>query len=59
MAEEHGVPALGADVARELMERAEELGYGKEYWPVLLKAIEDAHRQGAETAIGLDHETRS
>jgi hypothetical protein len=24
------------------MERALELGYGKEYWPVLLKAIEDA-----------------
>ena len=41
MAEEQGVPALGADVARELMERAEELGHGKEYWPVLLKAIED------------------
>ena len=27
MAEERGVPALGADVARELMERAKELGY--------------------------------
>lgn len=45
MAEEGGVPALGADVARELMERALELGYGKEYWPVLLKAIEDATRK--------------
>src|SRR5260370_42620036 len=32
MAEEHGVPALGADVARELMERAKELGFNKEYW---------------------------
>jgi 3-hydroxyisobutyrate dehydrogenase-like beta-hydroxyacid dehydrogenase len=42
MAEEHGVPALGADVARELMERAKELGFSKEYWPVLIKAIEDA-----------------
>ena len=42
MAEERGVPALGADVARELMERARELGYDKEYWPVLIKAIEDA-----------------
>ena len=42
MAEERGVPALGADVARELMERAVELGHGKEYWPVLLRAIEDA-----------------
>ena len=42
MAEEKGVPALGADVARELMERAQELGYDKEYWPVLIKAIEDA-----------------
>jgi len=42
MAEEQGVPALGADVARELMERAVELGYDKEYWPVLLRAIEDA-----------------
>ena len=42
MAEERGVPALGADVVRELMERAVELGHGKEYWPVLLKAIEDA-----------------
>jgi 3-hydroxyisobutyrate dehydrogenase-like beta-hydroxyacid dehydrogenase len=42
MAEEKGVPALGADVARELLERAIELGHGKEYWPVLLKAIEDA-----------------
>lgn len=42
MAEERGVPALGADVARELMERAKELGYDKEYWPVLIKAIEDA-----------------
>ncbi len=41
MAEEKGVPALGADVAREVMERARELGYAKEYWPVLLKAIED------------------
>ena len=42
MAEDKGVPALGADVARELMERAVELGHGKEYWPVLLRAIEDA-----------------
>jgi hypothetical protein len=42
MAEEAGVPALGADVARELMERAKELGFSKEYWPVLIKAIEDA-----------------
>ena len=42
MAEERGVPALGADVVRELMERAVELGYGKEYWPVLLRSIEDA-----------------
>ncbi|MEA2814594.1 MAG: 3-hydroxyisobutyrate dehydrogenase, partial [Rhodospirillaceae bacterium] len=41
MAEERGVPALGADVARELMERAAELGHDKEYWPVLLRAIED------------------
>ena len=41
MAEEAGVPALGADVARELMERAKELGFEKEYWPVLIKAIED------------------
>lgn len=41
MAEEHGVPALGADVARELMERAAELGHGKEYWPVLVKSIEE------------------
>jgi 3-hydroxyisobutyrate dehydrogenase-like beta-hydroxyacid dehydrogenase len=41
MADEQGVPALGADVARELMERAAELGHGKEYWPVLLKSIED------------------
>src|SRR5499427_3020010 len=45
MAEEHGVPALGADVARELMERAKELGYSKEYWPVLIKAIEDATKK--------------
>ncbi|MDP2332763.1 MAG: NAD(P)-dependent oxidoreductase [Reyranella sp.] len=42
MAEEKGVPALGADVAREVMERAVELGHGKEYWPVLLRSIEDA-----------------
>lgn len=42
MAEESRVPALGADVARELMERAVELGHDKEYWPVLLRAIEDA-----------------
>jgi 3-hydroxyisobutyrate dehydrogenase-like beta-hydroxyacid dehydrogenase len=42
MAEDRGVPALGADVARELMERAVELGHGQEYWPVLLRAIEDA-----------------
>ncbi len=41
MAEEKGVPALGCDVARELMERAAELGHGKEYWPVLLRSIED------------------
>ena len=41
MAEERGVPALGADVARELLERAVELGHGKEYWPVLIKAIEE------------------
>jgi len=45
MAEEKGVPALGADVVRELMERAVELGHGKEYWPVLVKAIEDATRK--------------
>ena len=42
MADEKNVPALGADVARELMERAVELGHGKEYWPVLLRSIEDA-----------------
>ena len=42
MAEERGVPALGADVVFELMERAVELGHGKEYWPVILKSIEDA-----------------
>ena len=41
MAEEKGVPALGADVAREVMERAREMGFDKEYWPVLIKAIED------------------
>ncbi|WP_365737259.1 NAD(P)-dependent oxidoreductase [Reyranella sp.] len=45
MAEEHGVPALGADVARELMERAKELGFNKEYWPVLIKAIEDGTKK--------------
>ena len=45
MAEERGVPALGADVVRELMERAVELGHGKEYWPVLVKAIEDATKK--------------
>ena len=42
LAEEAGVPALGADVVRELMSRAVELGHGAEYWPVLVKAIEDA-----------------
>lgn len=46
MADEAGVPALGADVARELMERAIELGHGEEYWPVLIKAIEDATGKG-------------
>lgn len=46
MAEEAGVPALGADVARELMERAIELGHGEEYWPVLLRSIEDAAKKG-------------
>jgi 3-hydroxyisobutyrate dehydrogenase-like beta-hydroxyacid dehydrogenase len=46
MAEETGVPALGADVVRELMERAVELGHGEEYWPVLLRAIEDATGKG-------------
>jgi 3-hydroxyisobutyrate dehydrogenase-like beta-hydroxyacid dehydrogenase len=46
MAEDKGVPALGADVARELMERARELGYDKEYWPVLIKTIEDAAKKG-------------
>jgi len=45
MAEDKGVPALGADVARELMERAKELGYAKEYWPVLIKAIEDGTKK--------------
>jgi 3-hydroxyisobutyrate dehydrogenase-like beta-hydroxyacid dehydrogenase len=45
MAEERGVPALGADVVRELMERTVELGHGKEYWPVLVKAIEDATKK--------------
>ena len=45
MAEEHGVPALGADVARELMERAQELGFEHEYWPVLIKAIEDGTKK--------------
>ena len=45
MAEENGVPALGADVARELMERAKELGFSKEYWPVLIKAIEDGTKK--------------
>jgi len=46
LGEQHGVPGLGADVAREVMERAVELGHGKEYWPVLLKAIEDAKGKG-------------
>ena len=46
MADETGVPALGADVARELMERAVELGHGEEYWPVLLRSIEDASDKG-------------
>ena len=46
MAEQAGVPALGADVAREVMERAVELGHGEEYWPVLLKAIEEATGKG-------------
>ena len=46
MGEQHGVPGLGADVVREVMERAVELGHGKEYWPVLLKAIEDAKGKG-------------
>ena len=32
----------GADVVRELMTRTIELGHGAEYWPVLVKAIEDA-----------------
>jgi len=45
MAEDKGVPALGADVARELMERARELGFSKEYWPVLIKAIEDGTKK--------------
>ncbi len=45
MADDTGVPALGADVARELMERAKELGYAKEYWPVLIKAIEDGTKK--------------
>jgi 3-hydroxyisobutyrate dehydrogenase-like beta-hydroxyacid dehydrogenase len=45
MAEEAGVPALGADVAREVMERARELGFDKEYWPVLIKAIEDGTKK--------------
>src|SRR5690349_18725314 len=45
MAEEAGVPALGADVARELMERAREMGFAKEYWPVLIKAIEDGTKK--------------
>ena len=46
MAEEKGVPALGSDVARELLERAIELGHGEEYWPVLLRAIEDGTNKG-------------
>jgi 3-hydroxyisobutyrate dehydrogenase-like beta-hydroxyacid dehydrogenase len=46
MAEEKGVPALGSDVARELMERAVELGHGKEYWPVLLRSIEGEMKKG-------------
>jgi 3-hydroxyisobutyrate dehydrogenase-like beta-hydroxyacid dehydrogenase len=45
MAQERGVPALGADVAREVLERAKELGYDKEYWPILIKAIEDATKR--------------
>jgi hypothetical protein len=27
------------------MERAKELGFDKEYWPVLIKAIEDGTRK--------------
>jgi len=46
LADHHGLPGLGADVARELMERAVELGHGKEYWPVLIRAIEDAKGKG-------------
>jgi 3-hydroxyisobutyrate dehydrogenase-like beta-hydroxyacid dehydrogenase len=45
MAEDKGVPALGADVARELMERAKELGFSREYWPVLIRAIEDGTKK--------------
>jgi hypothetical protein len=32
-------------VARELMERAKELGFSKEYWPVLIRAIEDGTKK--------------
>jgi 3-hydroxyisobutyrate dehydrogenase-like beta-hydroxyacid dehydrogenase len=45
MADEKGVPALGADVARELLERAIELGFDKEYWPVILRSIEDGTKK--------------
>ena len=38
-------PKLNYDqymVMQSAFQRAVELGHGKEYWPVLLKAIEDA-----------------
>ena len=36
------VHAVVDDFCGEVMERAVDLGHGEEYWPVLLKAIEDA-----------------
>ena len=42
LARDTGVAARGAELARALLRETADLGFGDEYYPVLLKAVEDA-----------------
>ena len=41
LAEEGGVMSPGAELAGEMLEKAIDLGHGDEYWPTIIKAVEN------------------
>ena len=46
LAKETGIDAAGAELALELMARAEELGYGENYYPALVNVVDDSTGKG-------------